>query len=152
MNITLSKALKIKNRIAKEVKDLQTIIAQNNSYVTGNNPSFNVEDSYKELIVLRKKLGELKIKINSANAGMIEKMVEINELKSHITFLRTIDTKEGQVPASRYGDGNMIDKSVTFNAKQIKDKEKETQKKIDAIQDEIDRFNANTTIEFAHEA
>lgn len=151
MNITLSKALKIKNRIAKEIKDLQTIVTQNNSYITGNTPSFDVKASYKELIDLRKKLGELKIKINTANAGMIDKMVEISELKSHIAFLRTINTQEGQVSASRYGD-TMVEKSVAYNAKDIKEKEKETQKKIDTIQDEIDKFNATTLIEFAYEA
>jgi len=150
MNITLSKALKIKNRIIKEVNDLQNIVTSNNSYITGNNPSFDIKESYEELISLRKKLGELKIKINTANGGMIDKMVEISELKSHITFLRSINTDQGQVQASRY-DSNVVEKDVIYTAKEIKEKEKETQKKINKIQDEIDKFNANTLIEFSHE-
>jgi len=131
MNISLSKALKLKNRIANEIKDLQAIVNSNNSYITGNELPFDVKESYKELVNIRVKIGELKIKINSANTGIIEQMVEISELKSHISFLRGIDTKAGNVSNSRY-DGTMVDKTVVFSAKEIRDKVKETQKKIDS--------------------
>jgi len=149
MNISLSKALKVKNRIANEIKDLQNIVAQNNSYITGNEQPFDIKESYNELVELRVKIGELKIKINTANANIIHNMVEISELKSHITFLRSIDVQSGQVKNSRY-DGTMIDKKVVFTAKDMRLKIKETQKKIDFIQDEIDHYNANTIIEFSH--
>jgi len=150
MNTSLSKALKIKNRIVKEINDLQSIISNNNSSVSGNVLSFDIRESYKELNELRSTLGELKIKINTANSGMVDKMVELSELKAHITFLKTIDTKEGKVSASRY-DGAMIDKVAVFKANEIREKVKNTQKKINLIQDEIDTYNASTMIDFIYE-
>lgn len=149
-NISLSKALKIKNRIAKEIKDLQTIISQNNSSVVGNKASFDIKESYDELLTLKNKLGELKMKINIANSGIVGKMVEINELKSHIVFLRTIDTSEGMTNISRY-ETNLVEKTAVFDALFIRNEVKNTQTKIDSLQDEIDKYNATTTIEYNYE-
>lgn len=150
MEVSLSKALKIKNRIIKEVSDLQNIIINNNSRIVGNVEEFDVEKSYDELNKLIDNLVDIKIKINTSNNGIISKMVQISELKSHISFLSKIDTSNGNVSNSRY-DSVMVEKVSTFSASDIRSRSKAYQKNINKIQDEIDRYNATTMIEISYE-
>ena len=146
--MTLSKALKFKNKLAGEINDLQDKIRQHNVQVNSNPIKFNVMELYDSLIQKQIAIADLKSKIAIANAGICGGMAHMAELKSRIVFLTSVSIQEGTVDQSAgYGrepikmkytpamDVNFVDKEI-----------KMAQKKIEQLQDDIDEYNHTTFI------
>jgi len=154
MSITLSRVLKIKNKLAGEVKDLKNKIMSKNVILVGKNTNleittnkYNVHKMYEELKNKKSKLVNLKIIINDANREIIHNIFTISELKDTLKFISSLDIKEGVLSRSSYID---TDPQEYFS--QIDDNErdkikKELENQIDLIQEEIDQYNHNTIID-----
>ena len=153
MSITLARALKIKNKLAGEIKDLKNKMMSKNVILVGKNTNlemvinkYNVHDMYKELKDKKSKLNNLKIIINDANREIIHNIFAISELKDTLKFISSLDTREGLVSRG------YIDNETQEYFSQIDDNErdiikKELQNQIDVIQEEIDKYNFNTEID-----
>lgn len=143
--MNISKALKQKTRLVKEINQKWEIVTKQNSIIIGNKRNFDVSLILKEIFELTNQLISLKEKIHLANAPVYSKIFRMSELKNMLKLIKSIDTKEGTVD-SRYGQNTNIYEV------QISDFEKnkmieEVNKEIDQLQDELDYFNAVIQIE-----
>lgn len=144
--MNISKSLKIKNRLAGQLKALEQRAQSNNSYKEGQQPSIDMNKTWMELTEVRQELVNLKGKIALATAKITPKLVALAELKSEITFYEDLNINEG---TSRDYDGDKIVSvkmiNIIDNATKIA-AVNELQKKIDNLQDEIDEYNASTSV------
>jgi hypothetical protein len=141
MNIT--KALKQKNKLVKEINELSQQIAQNNSYNIERVP---IHNSYNDLMLLESKINdlvELKRKIQVANNPIVGKIYKIAELKGLVQRLKYINTKDGRFRVSE----NVYDEFQASINEVIKEKRiKKYEEEIENLQEEIESFNAITNI------
>lgn len=144
MKITLSKALKNKNKLVKDIKELQSIVVKHNSVTDEKSRDFDLNTISKELNSKVSELIVLKTKIVEANSGIYSKIVELGEMKSHITFLKSINTDHG-LTDGRYGS-NPIEKFAYYKESGIRTKIQTVQGKIEGLQDSIDEYNFETFI------
>lgn len=152
--MNIAKALKVKNRIAGEiVNNANKLNTLNSIEVRTLNIPF---EKYQEKVlaireetfnVLFPKLIRLKIAIQKANAGITDKLVELQEAKSMIAFWKSIPKKEGFF-SSGYSDKNELSewKCIVPSTESEKEFEK-IQNRINDLQDEIDTYNSITKIQ-----
>lgn len=150
----LFSALKQKNRLAGELARIQTILVRENSRQQtgigqhGVHPKKEYLDQLTaELVGKRAALVALKAAIAVANVGIYDKIFEVAELKSQITWIDTLNTKSGVHYEYGYGDAPKDIYYVAYVDDVQRDKLKEEyQARINKIQDEIDEFNSRTDI------
>jgi len=142
----LYKALKLKKNLIGEITNLKNEIRAKNSYLEGskNGEKFNVRENYDILLKKIDELTGLKFVINEANKEIQAKIYVLGEYKALISFWKDVSVVEG-TQLSTYGE-----KVQNYNV-QVDEKErnkivKDFQKKVDAIQDEIDEYNFLTEI------
>lgn len=145
--MTLAKALKLKNRLAQKISDLQMDIMSENSARADADRKISVEDLMKELEEAKKELIKLKMAIFVASTPIRENILKLSELKSDISFLRNINTKEGKVPEGGFGSEREVEYSVVYDKLYVRQTIKDKEKEIDDIQEELDKFNHTTEIE-----
>jgi hypothetical protein len=144
MKLTLAQALKMKNRLVSQIKELDTNIKVFNIREDGTPVEYNTLDLFKQRLELTDKLVKLKTAIAVANQPIVGKIYEQAELKGAMALLKGVVTTGRRHRAS---DGTvttftpMIDNK--FKDMAIKDMEVE----LDKLQDELDTFNHSTQIE-----
>lgn len=153
MGITLAKALKIKNKLIGEIKDIEKMIVSKNTIIINEKVDigkhvnkYNVEKMYNELQDKTNKLINLKIAINDANSEIIHHIFSMGEYKSLLKFLSTIDIKEGVVNRG-YLESNVNEYFSQIDDIKLNGMKKELQDKIDNIQDELDKHNHTTILD-----
>lgn len=145
MKVTLARALKERSRIAGKLKRNFAIINKENSVIRGNERSFDLRAIYAECLELYRKLIEIKQIIATANAPIVGKLVEMDEVKSLIAQLRSIDTTVGYVNQG-YGQSNDY-MEVVFSASEMTAEADKLQERAEQLQDELDAFNALTKVD-----
>ena len=143
--MNIKQALKEKNKLVAEIKELYDTAKKTNSIEVGNPRRFSVEGSLKEAESKTKQLVELKTKIHKANLSVYEKIFRMSEMKNRIKELKAISTEEGKVN-QRYGS-TVENKEVELNAAQIKVMVKGLESEIEKIQDDLDVHNATTQLD-----
>ena len=147
--ISLAKALKEKNRLAGQVKELQGLIKAHNSYKDGSNRPFDVEVLMNTMEGKVRSLISLKAAIQKGNAGIQESLTELAEYKSFIQFLRDMPTTEGEQNVNRYGDTDKTEKYIAvFGAAILRETILEKEEEIVRLQDSIDEYNATEQINY----
>jgi hypothetical protein len=152
--MTLSKALKVKNRLLGEYKKIQELAKNNNTRrVGGGSTSVDLVSIWNELISLNNKIVELKSRIAVATAPVAPFLIDLSETKAMISFLSSLPIKEGNEDTTiGYGASASI-KSVTWeshiNEAHRNELIKKHQSHLDNLQDKIDEFNAITKIDFS---
>lgn len=149
--ISLSKALKLKNRLAKRVAELQRKITEQNSHLAGAVTDYDTPALYEELKHTKNRLISLKAAISRANAPVQDTIYRLAEYKGLIAFLKELETRRGRqrmrveafFPASEGPQEYEAQITATERDQEIERLETE----IDRFQDELDRFNITTTIE-----
>ena len=149
MKITLAQALKEKNRLAGEIARAWALLQTENSKREDIRRVVDVEETYKKIKLYTEKLVELKAKIGVANAGNLERIYRMDEYKSALAKLESINTDETSVfqrlTESTYKE---FKRTVVFNASQILEMREQLQKECNRLQDEMDAFNASMKIDF----
>lgn len=142
----LYKALKLKKTLLGEISNLKKEIKEHNSYLVGskNSEKFNVKEAYIELYEKINNLVALKYVINESNREIQDKIYKISEFKGLIAFLNDVSVKEGSHSVG-YSE-QVREYSVHMDNEYIKNLISEYQKKVDALQDDIDVFNHTTDI------
>ena len=158
--MNLSKALKLKNRLAGEISRLRGLVSSYNSIerVGGQGErECDIDVLISDLKDRQEQIVKVKTSIAICNSGGdIEKLKETNtfriyllaELKGEIEFLKGLNTIHGVKLESHFGSENPIQR--TYSSK-IRDKDVTEavitiQRTIDKIQDEMDEFNASTDV------
>ena len=149
--ISLAKALKEKNSIAGKLKELQGRLNTYNSWVEGTEPAFDATTLMLECMAMSDNLKRLKILIQTKNVGIAFQLVTLAEAKSWITWLKSINTREGVVEEYDRYDRNPkppITYKVQYNSKYIIKTVEFWENFIVETQDDIDTYNASTFIDF----
>lgn len=148
--MNISKALKVKNRLAGEVTRLQDIFKRENSKRNDNVSEVDAEKAYEDVLAAFDKLVTLKGAINTATAGIAYKLAELAEYKLYLNFIQSVPVKVGpEVVQGGYGKDPMNYTWTAFlNRASIDEKVSHYQNKINALQDEIDDYNATTQVAF----
>lgn len=149
MEITLAKALKIKNQLTKEITELKNRVVRSNLITERVRNAYRSDEEGRKLTAKVDKLIELKTKISQANAPIWEHIFGITEAKGLIDIfnqMQIIDQDQIQYKP----DGSEVIRttkpyiSEEQKAKLVKDLENSIIEK----QDKIDAFNATTKIQF----
>ncbi len=143
--MNLSKALNEKNRLARKIREIQNKIEIYNSYIKGNTPVYKIEKLLNELDETIQELTELKTKINNANQPVQNRIFRLAELKSFATFLRKLTIKEGKILDERW-NSEVTEWESELGTIQRDKLLETTEKEIDLIQVELDKFNFETEI------
>jgi len=140
----LIRALKEKNRLAGEVNQLFTVLSRENSREEKSTSKVDAEKIYKDWLDKKQKLSALKASIAKANVDIYEKISQMEELKSEITSLDMLDTKDGTFQESLGYRGDKVLEKVykAYITNEKRDALKIViQEKINKLQDEIDEYN-----------
>jgi Tfp pilus assembly pilus retraction ATPase PilT len=143
----LYQALKEKNKLSGEVKQLEALIQQKNSRSETEVNLFDVAQLLNELSEKRKKLIELKTKISQTNNAIQGKIYELSELKAEAAFYARLSTKQGVFVSSGYGNTTPQTFVTHLNEKQVAEIKKGLQDKIEKVQEELDYFNHTTNLQ-----
>ena len=142
--MNISKALKEKARLLKKYNETLELAVSNNSKDVKVVNYYSSKDLIAEATMQLGELVDLKVKIHEASAPMRQQIFLLGELKNLCAKLKRMSTHEGEV--ENYGSSTPRVMAVSLNEenKNILIKGIETQ--IDAIQDNLDQFNATTEI------
>lgn len=153
--MNIAKALKVKNRIVGEIANNANKLNTLNS-IEVRTLNLPWEDHQKKILAIREetfnvlfpKLIRLKTAIQKANAGIADKLVELQEAKSSVAFWKGIPKKEGFF-APNYSDKNELNEwKCVIPPHESEEELKKTQDRINDLQDEIDAYNSVTKIQF----
>ena len=143
--MNLSKALSEKNRLARKIREIQNKIEAHNSYIKGNTPVYEIKNLLSELEDTIRELTELKTKIYKSNQPVQNKIFRLAELKSFAAFLRKLKIKEGKILEERWNSEVREWESELGTIQRDKLLEN-TEKEIDSIQVDLDKYNFETSI------
>lgn len=162
MKMSLARALKEKNRLIGEMNRLWTLVIQNNQVVVQiplkKDETFvapddsvilakmtvDVKDLYKQYIAAKERLLKVKAAITRANAGAAETLVKLAEAKSALARINQISV--GQANDRPYSEYVQCVRFALDNKWHL-DEVKRLTDEVNALQDEIDEYNAKTSIE-----
>ncbi|RYG38365.1 hypothetical protein EON81_03795 [bacterium] len=142
--VTLAKALKLKNRQVQKVKGLQERIQASNSRLVGSEADFDARALYGELRTETANLWRLKQAINAANVPVHAAIYEMAETKGLIAFLKTLNTKRGKVES--FGEEAFVYEAAITGADSQAEVEA-LEARIDVLQDALDLHNATTLVD-----
>ena len=145
MKQTLARALKERSRLAGRLKHNFQLLNRENSRISGSPRSFDVRAIYAENRELMEKLIDVKQRIAAANAPIAGKLVEMDELKSMIAYLKGLDTT-AEIKKTGYNGESVLYEAV-ISAAEVNAAVEELQKRVEDLQDELDEFNAVTRID-----
>jgi hypothetical protein len=147
MQITLAKALKLKNRLVKKLTDARNEIILNNQIMVGNNRNIDIDKQIKLVSNIQSAIINLKTAINQANLG-ITSLIYINaEIKGEILFLHSIPHKEGKDMQHNYSGSVSVEYSSIIGHQIITQRITELEHMIDENQEKMDTHNHTTNIE-----
>jgi len=143
----LHKALKLRKNLVGEIAKLKKQIQEKNSYLEGD---INAEmfSTMKAVDLLTEKVNQLiglKFAINEANQEIQSKIYLLSEHKALIAFWNTVPTDNGSKLVG-YSQDNVKTYKVHITEGEVEERVTEFQKKVDALQEEIDVYNYTTDI------
>lgn len=156
--ITLSHALKHKNRLAGEVARLREIVQRENSRKESQPVRADVRAAFDENVTRSRELAAFKGAIAAANAGVTGpargiygKLNLQAELRGLLAFVKALNTKEGEeaAPIGFRGDTFRQTYIAVITRDEVDRLAAAYQTEIERLQDEIDEFNATTRIPLA---
>lgn len=143
----IAKALKIKNRLAGELNRIKALIERENSQLLANFNENKMKELSESFYNTKADLIRLKAKIQMKTAPISEKLIAIAETKDEMSFFQSLDTKDGESIVTRYGaEPNTTVYKAYYTQDDVDKKVVEIQAQIDNLQDEIDEYNATTSI------
>lgn len=146
--MTLSQALKQKNRIAGELVRQQQILQRENSRRSDNVSKVDAATVWQKIQDLSDQLGVLKGKITAANIGIYPALERMAELKARIAFVQSLDKREGEEVSFVGRDQEKLTYTwaSTINQQAADALVVQYQVEINNLQDSVDAYNATTQI------
>lgn len=144
--ITLSKALKVKNRLTGRLAKIQEDIQTYNSVPEGQADQVNVPALMKTREELVGALVSLKTAINDANREVQRDIYDLAEKKATAQFLAGVNTRHGPQPPVYPSTVEVVYvaalKKADVDALVVR-----LENEIDQLQDKLDQFNHDHKIE-----
>lgn len=159
MKITLRKGLNLKNTLVGQIAELGSKIKRYNLYETNSgNAGVAQRVDVNEMLVtyckLKQDLIALKTAITNANAGsngsgIYETLVKIEETKSFLSFLKTIETDDAAGENFDYKANAtiIVNRKCHISYEQIEERIKRSEKLLETLLDAVEEFNGSTKID-----
>jgi hypothetical protein len=144
--ITLAKALKVKNRLAGRLARVQADIQAYNSVPEGQADQVNVPALLKAREELVGALVGLKEAVNDANREAQRDIYDLAEKKAAAQFLAGLNTRHGPQPAV-YPGTTEVNYVAALKKADVDALVAGLEKEIDRLQDRLDQFNHARTVE-----
>ena len=144
--ITLAKALKIKNRLTGRLAKVQADIQAFNSVPAGQADQVNVPALMKNREELVGALVSLKTAINNANREAQRDIYALAEKKATAQFLAGVNTRHGPQPAV-YPNTTEVSYIAALKKADVDAQVARLETDIDQLQDRLDQFNHDYKIE-----
>jgi len=146
--MTISKALKEKNRLIKLMDTLFARFQSQNSVESGAVVYYDAEETYQLWLAAKDELINLKAKIHAANVPVYDKIFRMSEIKDTIAKLKKVPVLEGKHRKSEgYGSVTVEVMYITSMNKLKQDERlKNFENELESIQEALDQHNATTTI------
>jgi hypothetical protein len=144
--ITLAKALKVKNRLAGRLAKVQADIQAFNSVPEGQADQVNVPALVKTREELVGALVSLKAAINEANREAQRDIYDLAEKKATAQFLAGVNTRHGPQPAV-YPNTTEVSYVAALKKADVDALVAGLENDIDQLQDRLDQFNHAHKIE-----
>ncbi len=138
--ITLAKALKLKNRLAGRLAKVQCDIQTYNSVPQGQADQVNVPTLLTQRGELVAALVSLKTAINDANRAVQRDIYDLAEKKAAAQFLTGLCTRHGPQPAV-YPSTTEVTYVAALKKADVDALVASLEKDIDQLQDKLDQFN-----------
>ena len=153
--ITLARALKEKERIARRLAQVKELFAGINRVRPDETREADVEETYAQMQALQKEYVALKKAIAVANAGISPSLVEMLAVRSELAFYTNLRCKEFEINdeyrPERDGCGARERVKIVYdtfiNEKARREILDNLTKRLDDLQDEVDNFNATHFVE-----
>jgi hypothetical protein len=145
-DITLAKALKVKNRLAGRLAKAQADIQAFNSVPQGQADQVNVPALVKTREELVGALVSLKAAINEANREAQRDIYDLAEKKATAQFLAGVNTRHGPQPAV-YPNTTEVSYVAALKKADVDALVAGLENDIDQLQDRLDQFNHAHKIE-----
>lgn len=148
MQVTLAKALKVKNQVVGKLNRLQGYIQQHNRVLEVNKDKYDVLSKLSQHNELQESLVRLKQAIANANAPIQGVIVELAETKGLLSFFDAISTDDAVTIRYGYNGERSEEKNYVHITEGYRaTKMAELEKRIVELQDQLDTFNAVTKID-----
>ena len=144
--MTIKQALKLKNKLVKNIAENTKLMQQFNSVEVGNQRPYSTSQLYEKIQEDSRELASLKAKIHIANTPVMEDIFWMSEMKSIIAALKKMDCTEGKSNRDRYRMESEVVLTSEISLVRRNDVIKSMELKIEIIQDKLDAFNATTEI------
>jgi hypothetical protein len=143
VEITLARALKLKNRLAGRLAKLSNDFETYNSVPAGSDQP-DLKALYAERARLVVQLIELKVVINAANQPVQQTIFALAELKSLVALLGKMKTKHGKLVEGY--SGTEVEYVAQFRKADVDREVRRLEAQIDRFQEQLDGFNHKTTV------
>ena len=143
-NITLAKALKLKNRLAGKIGKLTQTVQTYNSTQQGSD-QVDVRTAFAARADLVARLTDLKAAVARANLPVQRDIFALAELKSEVALMASLDTQHGTVIEGHRTAGQ-VTYVAQFRKADVDALTDALEARIDALQDRLDTFNPQTLI------
>jgi hypothetical protein len=144
--VTLAKAMKIKNRLVGRLARLTTQIQQSNCVVEGQAQP-DVLAMWQQRGAMVGYLVTLKTALSRATSRIQNLLLDLQEKKATIALLQGLNTRDGDSGQVHYGTTQKVVYKAAIKQANVDAWVQQLEREIDAIQDDIDAFNAQTLIE-----
>jgi len=144
----LSQALKQKSRLAGEISRQQQILLRENARRSDSTSTVDRQEVWNKIQSLSEELWKLKGKIAKANININPALERMAEYKTHITFLKGLNIREGEeiILVGRDQEKLVYKWNSFLNQARCDEHIEYLQRKINEMQDEVDIYNATTEI------
>lgn len=145
--MTVKQALKLKNKLVKEITEELQKAQSYNSVEVGSKRPYSSSESLEKVSELTNQLVELKTKIHLANSPVYGKIFRMSELKSLVSKIKMLNCTEGS--ATDYYSRRVENPPIMTSEVSIVERDtmvKIMEDEIESIQEELDTHNALTQI------
>src|SRR3990167_3857988 len=148
--MNIHKALKVKNRLIGEVTRLRDILKRENSRRSDSQSTVDCQLVANDLVQNFTNLVKIKASISRASAEVADKLVEMAELKGFLNFLRSLPTRRGSEIVFVGRDQEKLEYQWTayISLEEVDSRCKKVELRINQLQDEVDVFNATTSVDY----
>jgi len=145
--VSIARALKEKNRIAGRLSKLRELVNKENSREKKIPRGIDVREVCDESRALTDRLVAIKSAIAVANQPIVGKIIELDEVKSEISYMNNLNVTEGVFQKGDYGRSVTEAYDAVIRKPKVLERIAELQDRADELQDALDEFNASTKIE-----
>ena len=148
--MNIKQALKRKNKLVKEISTELERVQRYNSVIAGMERVYDPRQAFDNYMRKSNSLIALKTAIHQANAPMYDRIFRLSELKSLISRIKSLDCNHGPVH-NRGGYGTpseTIQMEAIISLIERDQLVEKLEAEIEMIQEELDRWNAITDIDW----